>query len=613
MPGLCGYVESNYGGVSDQLLSDMARALKDEEWYKVDLYQGEQFGLGRISLGLLNPESQPLWNEDRTVCVVMEGELYDYAEMKKCLVDRGHKFETENDVEYLLHLFEEYEEGLTPYLNGSFVAAIWKEPERKLVIVNDHLGSYPLYYSVQGGMLTFASGVRALLVNSKLSVSMDPTAIAQFLTFEHILGTRTLVKQIQLLKPASILTYQDGIINFSSYWRLCFDQIDHRYSEEDYVDGFALHLRRAIKRQLRDDSPVGILLSGGLDSRLILAMLKEIDAERPIYTFSFGIPGCDDVRISKEVARIARTTHQFYELNPDYLSHLAHKAVRLTDGMQSCVNMHSFANIHAQTEFVKLIYKGYLAGTLTGYSFNRQMWADYEEDTLIQLLYDKLSVVFPTTQHRDLFSEDYYRHNQNTNLETFKEAFMEYKTDLVANWIDHFTLRNEDIRLGLSGVELVRSQAVVRTPFSDLDLVKYAFSVPAGLRADRYLMVRIYQKFFSDYAKIPYANTGLPIVACFRDLRIRFINQIRWRLNEAGIPWISTPHKRPYADYNTWLRTVLGDWMKSVLLDKKTLERGYFQPGFIHNLVAEHMAGTNHARKLGALISLELWHRQFID
>jgi len=137
--------------------------------------------------------------------------------------------------------------------------------------------------------------------------------------------------------------------------------------------------------------------------------------------------------------------------------------------------------------------------------------------------------------------------------------------------------------------------------------------VPPGFRLDRQLIIRALGKAFSSVAKVPSDRTGRPLVTCFRDLRIQAGNQLRWRLRAAGLKWIPERDYRPYADYDGWMRTVLRPWVEETLLNKRTLERGYFNPEYIHDLVAEHMAGANHARKLGVLLTLELWQRLFID
>ena len=183
MPALIGFVKKNINGSTTEFLLKMASALEPEDRFQVDLHSGEDFGLGRVTLGIANPEPQPIWNEDETLCLFMEGEIYDYADLKQLLLERGHRFKVDDDAEFVLHLYEEFGEEFAEKLNGAFVIAIWDQRISKLLVVNDRLGLYPLYYARVNGGLTFGSGVRALLADSALPRSVDPVAVSQFLVY----------------------------------------------------------------------------------------------------------------------------------------------------------------------------------------------------------------------------------------------------------------------------------------------------------------------------------------------------------------------------------------------------------------------------------------------
>jgi asparagine synthase (glutamine-hydrolysing) len=611
MPGLVGFAGDYSEDEARMLLKDMASALKGEDWYQLDLHHGQGFGLGRVSLGISNPEPQPIWNEDGTLAVVMEGEIFDYQNLKQHLVNRGHRFQVNNDAEFVLHLYEEFGEGFAIKLNGAFAVAIWDKAANRLLLANDRLGLHPLYYAQRNGSLMFASGVRALLADPALARHVDLMAVSQFLSFEYVLGDRTLLREVQMLPPASLLTFCNGQLTIRSYWRLQFDDTYPLRSQESYFEEFIYLMRQAVARQIRNRLPAGILLSGGLDSRMILAFLCENAG--PPYTFTFGIPGCDDARLARELAAQAGTEHQFFELRPDYLLDVGEVGVELTDGLESCVHMHTLANLQAQAELVSVIYKGYMGDALMGGHLDLQLWANYDEDTLSRLLFDQACILFDQTEQSDLFTEDSRSNMASTVFETFQAALAESKATLVANRQNHFDLCQRQRRFTLNGVELVRSQVVVRTPFCDKDLVEFMLTVPPFLRFDRPLMVQALATTSHDLAKVPYEGTGLPLVACARDLRIRIDRQVRWRLRSAGLKSVSAPSRRPYANYHDWMRTDLRGWVQDTLLSRRALGRGYFKPDYIRTLVAEHMAGANHANKLGVLLTLELWNREFVD
>ena len=617
MPGLFGVVGLDDGEELGQLLAQMAQALKHEQWYRVDVYQGDGVGLGRVGLGIVNPEPQPIWNEDGSLCIIMEGEVFDYGDEKRRLLERGHRFSVDNDAEYVLHLFEELGSEAPVRLNGAFVAAIWDSRNRRLTLLNDRLGLRPLYYVQRNGCLFFASSVGALMADPALSQRVDPIAMAQFLCFDHVLGNRTLLSEVQLLPPAQLATFSDGRLAGGAHWRLVFPEVYQVRSEEDYLEELIHHLKQAVNRQARGDLPMGVSLSGGLDSRTIAAFLSEIPRTGRLHTFTFGIPGCHDARFARDICAVLGTQHHFYELRPDYLLDIAEQGVRLTDGMQNCVHMHMLAPLPAEAQHVRALYIGFMGDVLMGHGIDRQMFTYCDESTAVQVHFaihlKQNLIVFPPPEQKELFSEDLQRRIGDAVFDSYRAVFAEATSKLAADQRTYFDLRQRMRRMTLMGPEEVRSQVEVRTPFCDNDLVGFVLSLPPGLRLERYLMLKAIARAFPNVAKVPTEKTLLPLVACFRDLRIRADNQVRWRLRAAGLKWVPEHKHRPYADYNGWMRTVLRPWVEETLLSKRALERGYFNPATIQRLVAEHMAGANHERKLGGLLALELWHRQFID
>jgi len=613
MPGLVGFAGKFDPSHAQYLIQAMANAMKDHNWYQVDLYYGEELGLGRASLGLSNPEPQPIWNEDKTLCIIMEGELYDYQALKQELITRGHCFHIDNDAEFMLHLFEEYGKDFAIHLNGAFVAAIWNQREKEMVLVNDRLGLRPLYYVLYKGRFTFASGVRALLADPDLPRNVDSVAIAQMLSFEYILGHRTLLREVQLLPPASLLTLRNGQFTIRSYWHLQFSEVYQLRSREQYLEGFIHYLQQAVTRQMPGDLPAGLNLSGGLDSRMLLGLLCNGQLKMPLRTYTFGIHGCDDARIAKELANVAGTQHHFFELKPDYLLDLAGEGVRLMDGMESSVHMHALANVKAQARQVQILYTGFFADYLISPELRREWLSNYDKETAKQLIFDDINFLFRKTSKDDIYTKDFQRQFSIDFEGDFQARVTESKSLLLADWRDHFDIHQRQRRFTKQGDELLRSHVICRTPFCDNDLVEYTLSVPPGLRLDRFLFKEALVKLFHNLAKVPVDKTGLPMVPCARELYLRIDQQARWQLRKFGFKRVSDRLPLSYADYDSWVRTVLHGWVEEILLSKHALQRGYFNPTFIRNLVSLHMAGENYSRELGVLLSLELWHRQFLD
>ncbi|MEJ2556290.1 MAG: asparagine synthase-related protein [Anaerolineae bacterium] len=612
MSGLVGFVGEPGAGEPRTLVADMARAIRHEDWYQVDLYQGEDFGLGRVSLGFLNPEPQPIWNEDETLCLVMDGEVYDYQDLKQMLMARGHRFRIDNDAEFVLHLYEEFGEEFASQLNGAFVVAIWDTRSHKLRVVNDRFGLQALFYRQAGDRLLFAGHSAAFLADSAYSPQVDGVALAELFSFEHVLGDRTLLAEVKLLSPGSILTFESGQLSLRAYYDFQFVEDHQNHSDAWYIERWGHLMRQAVERRMRGDGPSGVQLSGGLDSRAVLAMIDR--RHYPLHTFTFGIPGCDDARFAREVAAKRNTTHHFLELKPDYLRRLAEQGVKLTNGLKSCVHMHVLGTLPETAEIVKILFTGSLGDSIMGSHVQRRLLAFYAPSILTQMLFERYNNCFREEVHPNLFSDEFYAQIKGGVFEEFDQAFAESCARLADNKRSHYSIRQNDRRWVLEGQNLLRSRLIVRTPFYDNDLVDFMLTVPPGLRCDGYLYTRGFIQAAPDLAKVPCEKTGLPLVPCMRDLSIRADQQARWWLRQAGLKWISPFQERPFADYDLWLRTVLRDWVEDILLDHRTLDRGYVRPDYVRTLVERHMRGEgNFARQLGVLLTFELWHRLFLD
>ncbi len=617
MPGIVGFVDIHESEESQSLLQRMAMALHNEAGFDTDLYYAPGLGLGRVSLKITNPESQPIWNEDHTICIVMEGEIFDYERQKQELISQGHNFCVGNDPEFILHLYEHYGQGFAERLNGAFIVAILDENEKKLIIANDRIGLHPLYYFCHKGKLLFASGVRSILVDKDVPRSVDLVAIAELLTFDHVLGDRTLLNVIKLLPPASVLVYQKGTMSIRQYWELRYPDTYQPVEEESAIEQFNYLFRQAVRRQTLKGGSQGVLLSGGLDSRFLLGEIGAVTDPSMLHSFTFGIPGCDDARFAKEASEKVAVRHHFYQLPPDYLLNFAEIGVRLTDGLENCVHMHTLPALAQQVDHAQVIYKGFMGDALMGFGLSRQYWANYTDPTRYEVHFkvhtDQGLVLFHPHEYSRLLTEDFLKQIGGSVWSAYRAALDESEAQQIADQRNYFDIRQRVPRMTINGVQLVRGKAIVRLPYCDNDLIDFSVNLPPGYRVERYLMTKAFVRAFPELAKVPYAGTGYPLVHCRREILMRINTQTRWRLRSAGLNWVPAPKKRPYADYNLWMRTALRDWVIDILLDTRSLERGYFRPEYIRKLVDDHMAGENHAEKLGALITLEMWHRMFID
>lgn len=618
MPGLVGFVGPMAVEAQRPFLQKMARALEPEARFRVEDWQENGIGLARVTLGIVNGAPQPHWDEAQHVCVFIEGELYDTAVLRHELQQRGFPCRAAHDAELLLCLYQADGESFATRLNGNFLAAIWDKKQQKLLVCNDRLGQYPVYYAFHQGLVLFASGVRALLADATLPRQVNHLAMAEFLTFDHVLHDHTLVQAVRLLPQASLLLVQDGQMQIRPYWTLRYPEIYPLRDRCEYVEELTYLLRRAVARQVEGELPTAVLLSGGLDSRMILAILDELPARAPLHTFTWGIPGCDDARYARESAALTRATHHFFPLQPDFLLHTAENGIRITDGLGNIVNLHALATLEEEVRHARVIYKGFLGDAMFGYALRHQFWADYDAETRLrahlQVHQDQGVITFdPLTEHQSLFSSAFHAVVGDGVWQSYRAGMEASGVHALATQRLYFDLTQRVPRMTLQGVQVVRDRAIARLPFADNDLVAFSTQVPPGLMFERTLPRQAFLQSYPKLARIPMTDTHLPMVEGWRSLRIRLGWILRWSLHNRGLGPNPYQLQRPYADYATWFRTNLRSWVEDILLSSRHLQRGYYNPESIRQIVADHMAGRNQTVRLGALISLELWHQQFID
>ncbi len=613
MPGLVGFVKDISAEQSQTLLTAMAQALESAPRFRTELHAGDGFGLGRVTLGIVNAEPQPVWNADRTLCLFMEGELYNAPEMRHRLGADAPA----GDAALILRLFEKFGDTFAADLNGAFAVAIWDTRARKLTVANDRMGLYPLYYARFNGELLFGSGVRALLADPNLPREVDLVAISEFLRFDHAFNDHTLLTDVHLLPQASLLTFAGGKMDIRPYWTLEYPRQYKLQTEAALIEQLNHYLRQAIKRQAPGDIPAGILLSGGLDSRVILAMLRDGMVDESFHAFTWGIPGADDVRFAKELAARAGVRHHYFELKPDWLLDMAAEGVRATDGLGNIINLHAMATLKEEAEFAKIIYKGFMGDAMFGFALKRQFWGDYppevESDVHLQV-HDSQGVVYYTPAEEAQLYTDAFRQRVGTQvMDEYRAGMQRAGVTQLANQRLYFDLTQRVPRMTINGVEVTRSRTMVRLPFADNDLLDFALTVPPGFQFERHLMQLAFVQAYPKLAQVPFTGTGLPMLACAREVRIRAWRLIRWHLRKIGLEKLAGAERRPYKDYNNWFRTVLRGWVEETLLSQRALARGYFRADYVRQLVSEHMAGADHTSRLGALLTIELWHKQFID
>ena len=574
-------------------------------------------GLGRVTLGIFNPDPQPVWNPAKTRCIFFEGELFEHDRLIQILHEHQREPYTEDDAGLLLSLYDELGLACANHLNGGFISAIWEPAQQKLVLINDRMGQYALYYAYENNRFSFGSGVRALLADPDLPRQVDRLAMAEFLTFDHLLHDRTLLQAVKLARQACILIVDPAGLQSYCYFDYQYPDVYPNQSEADYIHEYLFYLEQAVARQAQHSAPLALLLSGGLDSRFILPYLVKHTNQSPVQAFTWGEADSDDALYAREIAQALHTEHHLFHLSPDWLKEKAREAVRITDGMGNIVNLHAFATLDQETQHSRVILKGFLGDAMFGYAVQRRFWATYAPEIVPQIHYqlhsDQDVITFTAHQQNELFTEAFRREVRDGVMEEYIRGMNESGSKSLADQRVYFDFRQRVPRMTIKGVEVVRHRAMTRLPFADNDLVDFALRLPPGLRQDRYLVRQAFIQAFPRLAQIPITPSGLPMVDCGREIRIRAERLLRWHLVNRGIlkgPYVKS---KPYANYNVWFRTNLRTWVEENLLSDRSLGRGYFDPQVIKRLVQAQMQGENLAVQLGALLSIELWHQLFLD
>ena len=294
-------------------------------------FAGDGVYLGNRRLAILDVPSgsQPMWNEDSSVVVVYNGEIYNYPELREHVVRRGHRLTTTCDTEILPHLYEEEGIGFVSRLNGIFAFALFDRSRRKLFLVRDPLGVKPLVYAIRGQRLAFGSEAKAVLASGLVEADLDEASLHLSMNVRYVPGDRTFFQRIQRLLPGHVLEFGDGGPRSFSYASIDWTP-DESLTRADWTEGIRHHYEAAVKRQLLSDVPVGVSLSGGIDSSSIVAMLRR-GGTGPIKTFSLGFDEpWDELDDARFVARTFETDHHEIVLDEPALSHLA-AAIRHTE------------------------------------------------------------------------------------------------------------------------------------------------------------------------------------------------------------------------------------------------------------------------------------------
>jgi asparagine synthase (glutamine-hydrolysing) len=473
---------------------------------------GIGFGFRRLSIVDLQSGDQPMFSEDGNVVMICNGEIFNHRELRDRLIARNHVFRTQCDVEVLVHLYEEEGMGLLGEVNGQFAFALYDQARRQLFLARDHLGILPLYYTTTADQLVFASEIKAIVQHPGVSPEVDLTGLDQILSFPGMVSPRTMFRGIHALENGEYLSLRDGQIRRVRYWDLDYppEGADLECADEDYyVDALHELLSRSVRRRLRADVPVGLYLSGGLDSSLIAALASE--EATGVDSFSIAFPGSpiDESAHQRHMSAVIGSRHHESECDVSYIAdHLQQMVFHAECPVKETYNTCSLRlSEMAHAAGTKAVLSGEgadeLFGGYAGYRFDHSRRSrDIPADGLEAALEEDIS--------RRLWGDPAIRYERNYHAWRQTKAEI-YSAEMAASLDDfdctNFPLVDQsklagrhsvhqrsylDVRLRLSdhlladhGDRMALTHSVeVRYPFLDREVVEFATKIPACLKVN---------------------------------------------------------------------------------------------------------------------------------
>ncbi len=625
MCGICGKLNfDRQSSVSPDLVRSMADTIvhrgPDDEGY----YISGQIGLGfrRLSIIDLSTGHQPLSNEDGTVWIVFNGEIYNYVELRDFLRAKGHVFKTKTDTEVIVHLYEEFGEECVKRLRGMFAFAIWDARHETLFLARDRVGIKPLYYLHSPDGLVFASEIKAILADPGIERELVPKMIDRFLTFYYVPGEETLLQNIYKLAPGSHMSVRNGKVTIKQYWDLQFTS--NSFDEKEAETRLLTLLDECVRMHMISDVPVGFLLSGGVDSTAMRGMaVGKTDHHLSSCTLGFSSPGLADER---PYARLAakRYGSEHYEMTisaQQFADFLPKFAWYMEEPVCEPQAVALFYVTKLARDFVKVLISGEGGDeAFAGYPIYRNvLWLERLKSVLhpfngaLSSGLSRINSIWPS--HRlgkyapllDLPFDSYFysrtsspsRYFNSHGSELYSEGFLQsvdrdFSRKAVSRYFDGRASQGfvnqmlyADTKTSLPDDLLLKADKMtmansveLRVPFLDHLFLEFAASLPEDFKV---------RGFTTKYiAK--------------RALRERVPREILQR-KKVGFP----------VPYDSWMRNELRDWVRDILLDSKTLSRGYFKKACIESLISKDIQLKDYHKEILSLVSLELWHRSFVD
>jgi len=623
--GICGVFEYRHQRpVLRETLGAMLRIIRHRGPDDEGMYFDNELALGMRRLSIIDLVSgkQPIFNEDGSIVVVFNGEIYNYLELTEQLRERGHVLKTVSDTEVIVHLYEDLGEDCVHQLRGMFAFAVWDVRRRRLFLARDRLGVKPLYYTQAGGRLIFGSEIKALLQHPEVEARLDLDGLRNFLSLKYVPAPQTMFAGILALPPGWRLTCDRNGVAAGPYWDLSFacDPADKR-DERAYAEQLEALLRESVRLELRSDVPFGAFLSGGLDSSTVVALMSQF-LDEPVKTFSVGFKGdgaaYSELPYARLVAAHYHTDHHEVLVRAQDLVDSAEKVVwHLDQPIADPATLANYMVAELASRHVKMVLTGEGGDELfAGYA----RYAGERLSPLFRLMPAPMrslalaaSAQLPGLRRAKIAL---YALCQRHEVARFANWFPLFNTDKMS------ALLSGDVKPRLNGVsaEQVFASHLARTdardPLNRMLYVDTKLWLPDDLlaRGDKMSMAASLE------ARVPLLDHKLVEFAALLPPHLKLKRFTRkYILKKVSRAWLppEIPDRKKKGfpmPISVWFRKEARSFVRDMLSGRAFRERGLFNSTYVEQLLDEHDTGhADHGNLLWGLLGVELWHRLFID
>lgn len=620
MCGIAGMVQARPDGAVDaavihRMCETIVHRGPDDEGIFVK--GGLGLGMRRLSIIDLAGGHQPAFNEDKTIAIVFNGEIYNFLELRPELERRGHRFSTHSDTEVIVHLYEEYGAGCVQHLRGMFAFALYDERANRLLLARDRLGKKPLHYALHDGTLLFASEMKAILAVRPELAKVSERALLQYMYFGYVPDPATAFESICKLPPGHLLEFERGEVCVRQYWDLPEYGTNDPANEEEVLRELEQRLAEAVRIRMIADVPLGAMLSGGVDSSTIVALMAR-QSSSPVKTFSIGFrqEEFNEAPYARMVAEKFGTDHHELMVEADIVG----TVTQLTEHMEEPFGDSSML----PTYFVSCLARKHVKVALSG-DGGDETFAGYDRYRIH--LHDRSLEWIPDGAKR------WYR-EQVHRMIPYATPGRNLAYSAALPWQERYVE-------GVSFAAFQREMGILSTDFAGtngapLKLFRdYLEKAPARDALSRVLYLDTKTYLPGDIlTKVDRMSMAASLEARVPMLDHVFLEWVtalapRWKMRNGeqkyilrklaervGVPRevLNRPKRGFSLPLGHWMRHELKEMVQGILLEPRTLQRGYFDPQGVRRMLEEHFAmRRDHSARLWRLLIFELWHRNFLE